>query len=160
MVSNDEAEPSLPQTAQKYVQQVVGMLLYYELTIDLTILVALGSIAAQQNKSTNQTMYEITWLLNYCAVNPNATILYKASDMVLWVSSDASYLSEMQAKSRAGGLLFLRNKINTQGKKPPQTPEPNGVFACLAKIIKNIMSSAMEEEVAAAYVNAREAYPM
>ena len=74
MVTVNENEPTLPQTAQKYVQQVVGTLLYYALTIDMTMLVALGLIAAQQNKPTKHTMSEITWLLDYCAANPNATI--------------------------------------------------------------------------------------
>ena len=46
MVTANENEPPLPQTVQKYIQQVVGTLLYYALTIDLTMLVALGSIAA------------------------------------------------------------------------------------------------------------------
>ena len=160
LVTNEQSEPSLPKTAQKYVQQVVGTLLYYALTVDLTMLVALGSIAAQQNKPTTKTMSEITWLLDYCAANPNATIRYNASDMVLWVSSDASYLSEPRARSRAGGLFFLSDKVSTTQKPPIQKPKPNGVITCLAKIIKNIMSSAMEAEVAAAYENAREACPI
>ena len=104
------------KTAQKYVQQVVGTLLYYALTIDLTMLVALGSVAAQKNNPTQQTMSEITWLLDYCAENPDAKIRYRASDMVLWVWRDASYLSEPNAKSWVGGLFFLSNKVTSPKK--------------------------------------------
>ena len=111
LVQIEPEEAPQSKTAQKYVQQVVGTLLYYALTIDLTMLVALGSIAAQQNNPTQKTMSEITWLLDYCAANPDAKIRYNASDMVLWISSDASYLSEPNAKSRAGGLFFLSDKV-------------------------------------------------
>ena len=159
LVQIEPEEAPQSKTAQKYVQQVVGTLLYYALTIDLTMLVALGSIAAQQNNPTQKTMSEITWLLDYCAANPDAKIRYNASDMVLWISSDASYLSEPNAKSRAGGLFFLSDKVLSHNQ-PMQKPRSNGIIACLAKTIKNIMSSAMEAEVAAAYENAREACPI
>ena len=55
-------------------------------------------------------MYKITWLLNYVASNPNATLTYVASDMCLHVHSDASYLSAPKARSRAGAHFFLRNR--------------------------------------------------
>ena len=80
--------------------------------------------------------------------------------MVLWVLSDASYLSEQNAKSRAGGLFFLSDKVTTSTKPPMQKPTMNGVISRLEKTIKNIMSSAMEAEVAAAYENSREACAM
>ena len=134
----------LPQSAAKHIQQVVGTFLYYALTIDLTMLVALGSLAAQQNNPTQKTMSELTWFLDYCAANPDATIRYKASDMTLWVVSDASYLSEANARSRAGGLFFLSDKVKTPTNAPITPPKPNGVISCVAKILRNIMSSAME----------------
>ena len=89
IVQQPNNQPALSKSAQKHVQQVVGTLLYYALTIDLTMLMALGSISSQQNEPTSKTMSEITWLLDYCATNPDAKIRYKASDMTLWVSSDA-----------------------------------------------------------------------
>ena len=65
------------------------------------MLVALGSIASRQAKATDKTYDECLWILNYAASNPEATIKYIASDMVLYVHSDASYLSEPKAHSRA-----------------------------------------------------------
>ena len=152
--------PALPQSAKKHVQQVVGTFLYYALTIDLTMLVALGSLAAQQNNPTEKTMSELTWFLDYCAAHPDAKIRYHKSDMTLWVVSDASYLSEDKARSRTGGLFFLSDRVETPGTPPTKLPTSNGIIACNAKILKNIMSSAMEAEVAAAYENAKEACPM
>jgi hypothetical protein len=43
--------------------------------------------------------------LDYAATYPNAIITYKASDMILAIHSDTSYLSEPKARSRAGGHL-------------------------------------------------------
>ena len=57
------------------------------------MLVALGTISEQQSKGTAQTMDAIVQLLNYAATHPHAAITYKASDMILHVDSDASYLS-------------------------------------------------------------------
>ena len=53
------------------------------------------------------TISLIKWLLDYVATHPDAILTYEKSDMVLAVHSDASYLSEPHAKSRAGGHFFL-----------------------------------------------------
>ena len=158
-VIDDTSKPAKDGT-KKEIQQIVGTFLYYALTIDLTMLVALGSIASQQNAPTERTMTEVTWFLDYCATHPDAKIRYHASDMILWTHSDASYLSEPNSKSRAGGLFFLSDDVKNPGKPPQQQPKLNGIVACLAKIIRQIMSSAMEAEVCAAYENAREACPI
>ena len=54
----------------------------------------------------------IKQLLNYVATHPNAGIRYVASDVIINLHSDASYLSEPKAKSRAGGHFWLGNKDN------------------------------------------------
>ena len=58
------------------------------------MLAALGSISAQQAKGTDKTYADTLWLLNYAATHPNSTIRYTASDMVLHIHSNASYLSK------------------------------------------------------------------
>ena len=58
------------------------------------MLTALGSIAAQQSKGRDKTYADTLWLLNYIATHPNTKICYTASDMILYIHSDASYLSE------------------------------------------------------------------
>jgi hypothetical protein len=45
-------------------------------------------------------------MFDYLATHPDATIRYHASDMVLHIHSDASYLSVSNAHSRLGGLFF------------------------------------------------------
>ena len=78
--------------------------------VDPTILTALGSIAAQQPKGTEKTYTDTLWLLNYAATHLNAKICYTASDMILHIHSNASYLSEPRSRSRAGGHYFLGDK--------------------------------------------------
>ena len=58
------------------------------------MLTALDSIAAQQSKGTEETYADTLWLLNYAATHPNAKIRYTESDMILYIHSNASYLSE------------------------------------------------------------------
>ena len=69
--------------------------------------------------------------------------------MVLAVHSDASYLSEPKARSRAGGHFFMSLNHND--------PPNKSAILNIAHIIKNVMSSATEAELAALYIMAREA---
>jgi len=157
---NDIKSPSLPATAKKRIQQIVGTFIYYAVALDFTMLVAIGSLASQTNNPTEQTMSELVWFLDYCASNPDTTIRFIRSDMHLWASSDASYLSAPQAKSRAGGYFFLSSKPTQTSRKTPKTPPLNGPIHTISKIIKAVMSSAMEAEVGATFINAREACPI
>ena len=105
----DDTAPPLAPAALKRLQQIIGIFLYYARAIDSTMLVALGSLAS---KGTETTTIAITQLLNYCASHPDAILRYSASDMALHVHSDASYLSEKRARSRAGGIFFLSSKLS------------------------------------------------
>jgi hypothetical protein len=69
--------------------------------------------------------------------------------MILAVHSDASYLSKPKVRSRAGGHFFLSSDT--------QLPENNGAILNIAHIIKNVMSSATEADLAALYIMAQEA---
>jgi len=115
------------------------------------MLAALGSIATQQATPTENTLKKIKQLLDYAATHPDAAVTYRASDMILAAHSDASYLSETKARSRAGGHFFLDSDI--------AYPNDNGAVLTIAQIIKTVMSSAAEAELGALYINCREAIP-
>jgi hypothetical protein len=70
--------------------------------------------------------------------------------MVLAVHSDASYLNEEEARSRAGGHHFLSEDV-------PLPRNKKGAIHNVAEIIKGVMSSAAEAELGAMYINARKA---
>ena len=71
--------------------------------------------------------------------------------MILFIDSDAAYLVENGAKSRAAGFFYLGNKDGTI---------INGSILVLAKIIKFVMSSAAEAEIAGLFMNAKQAIPL
>jgi hypothetical protein len=68
---------------------------------------ALLEIALQQAAPTENTMEHVNQFLDYMWTHPDAIIQYRASDMILNVHSDASYLSAPKACSRAGVYFFL-----------------------------------------------------
>ena len=124
------------------------------------MLVALGSIASQQANAIIKTYDECLWILNYAASNPEATSKYIASDMVPYVHSDASYLSEPKARSRAGGHYFLSDSPVDPTKPPTVRPPLNGPVYSLARILKYVIASAAEAEIGATFVNGQETLPL
>jgi hypothetical protein len=57
----------------------------------------LNDIATEQTNATEKTQAATDQILDYLATHPDATIRYHASDMVLHIDSDASYLSVSNA---------------------------------------------------------------
>ncbi len=60
----------------------------------MTVLATLSSIASEQAKATKGTLVKIKHMLDYLATHPDATVRFYASDMILNIHLDASYLSE------------------------------------------------------------------
>jgi hypothetical protein len=91
----------------KEIQHIIGSIIYYAHAINITVLMALSSIAIKQTKVTTSTMEKAKQLLNYLGTNPDATMRFKASNMIMNVHLDASYLSEVNARSRACEHFFM-----------------------------------------------------
>jgi hypothetical protein len=149
LVDEPVESPPLSNDDTKYIQAVLGTLLYYGRAVDPTILPALSSIATEQAKPTENTREKVKQLLDYCATQEDAIITYKASKMILCIHSDAGYANEKNARSRAGGHFFLSNNDHF--------PPNNGAILTTASIIKAVMSSAAEAELGALFLNAKEA---
>ena len=141
--------PPLDARNKKFIQQVCGKLLFLARAVDSTLLTPISAIAAQCAEPTEETMRQTKQLLDYIASQEEAVITYNKSSMILAVHSDASYLSEPKARSRAGGHFFLSHDTDN--------PPNNGGILNIAHIIKHVMSSATEAELAALYIMAREA---
>jgi hypothetical protein len=116
------------------------------------MLVSLNAIATQQASPTQRTMERVKQLLDYCASQEEAVITYHSSDMILAIHSDAGYVNEAKARSRAGGHFFLSSDI--------QNPLNNGAILTIAQIIYAVMSSAAEAELGALFINTKEAVHM
>ena len=147
-----DTSPPLDAAGKRRIQQIVGSFLYYARAVDPTILMALSAIAAQQSAPTEETLTRVNQFLDYMWTHPDAKIRYRASDMILNVHSDASYLSAPKARSRAGGYFFLGSM--------PQDAEPiiiNGAIHITCTILKLVAASAAEAELGALFLNAQEA---
>jgi hypothetical protein len=152
-----DTTPAINVTNTKHLQEVLGTLLYYARAVDSTMLTAIGELATQQSTGTKHTMEALTQLLNYAATNPEATVRYTASDMLLAVGeSDASYLSVSKARSRAAGYFFLTN----QRKSNTDSYNANGAVHVLCQIMREVLSSAAEAELGALFHNGKEACPL
>ena len=107
----EDHSPPLDAKQTTHVQSVVGGLLYYARAIDHTILPALSTISTMQARPTANTLKKINRLPDYVATFPHVCLRYRASNMILHTDSDAAYLVEQKAKSRAAG--FHNFKFNT-----------------------------------------------
>jgi hypothetical protein len=94
-----DQKPLAMKEQQKYIQQVIGVLLYYGRAVNSSLLVALSLLALAQAAPTEHTLELVKWLLNYASSNPDAILMYKSSNMIVAVHSDASYISKANACS-------------------------------------------------------------
>jgi hypothetical protein len=93
--------PLLSNADIKHIQRIIGIILYYIRAVDLTVLMALSTIASEQLRGTEFTMTKTKQLLDYLATHPDAKVRFHASDMTLNIHLDASYLLEANAHSQA-----------------------------------------------------------
>ena len=152
LVPDDDLSPPLNEAGVKRIQGIIGSLLYYARACDNKLLATLSTISAQQAKATENTAKAVTQLLDYVATYPNDGITYRASNMILAAHADASYLTEPNSRSRAGAHIFL--------SEDDPIPRQNGPVQSISTILKFVMASASEAELAALYHTAREMVPL
>jgi hypothetical protein len=116
------------------------------------LLPALSSLASQQANPTERTMELCKKILDFMSCQEEAVLTYRASDMVLAIHRNASYLSEPKSRSRAGGHMFMAGK--------DEIPINNGAVLNISQIIRAVMSSAAEAELGALFINAKTAVSM
>ena len=134
------------------VQGILGSLKYVARAVNNKLIVALSTIGNQQATATANKNTAITQLLDYVATYPYGGILLRASGMVLASHTDAGFLNETKTRSRAGAHIFL-----TEYVAPPPL---NGTILTIAKIIKHVMASAAEAELAALYITSKTMVPI
>ena len=69
------------------IKKVAGSILYYARAVNLTVLMALSTIASEQAKASKTKLKNVHQVLDYLATNPYATIRFHAPDMVLNIHS-------------------------------------------------------------------------
>ena len=120
--------------------------------VNKKLLVALSAIGSQQAAATEENVAAIEQLLDYVATYPDGGILFRKSDMILAAHADAGFPNESRARSRSGAYIFL-------SENEPK-PKLNGPVLTIAQIIKTVMESAAEAEMAALYITAKKTIPL
>ena len=91
--SNERDKPILPPEDLKYIQKVVGNFLYNEISVDTTIILALGTFTVEHSKGTEDTKQSLDHLLDYCATKLDVKLIFHSREMTLRTHSAAAYLS-------------------------------------------------------------------
>ena len=113
------------------------------------MLVALSTLEESQSIVAEDNNADVEQLLDYCATHKNTKLCYHNSDMTLCIHSNSSYLTEMNARSRSGGIFSLGlNEFNN-------TKETNGYILTPSNIMKHVMSSEVEAEGVALFHTAK-----
>jgi hypothetical protein len=107
----EDTSPLLDEKKKQRVRQIVGSILYYARAVDMTVLMALSTIAMSQAKPTENTMEICIQLMDYLATHADAKNRFYASDMVMNIHSDALYLSESKARSVIGHGILAGNSL-------------------------------------------------
>jgi len=148
--STMDTSEQISEARKKWIQEVIGVILFYARAVDSTMLMPVNRLASRQANPTEQVESEVKHLLQYAASYPVAITTFQASDMKLRIYSDASYNSEEIARSRAGG----HHDLIKEGTDPYLEPL-NGAILALSSLINCIVASAAEAEYAALFLNAQ-----
>ena len=148
-----DASQTIPEECKSSIQQIVLTFLYYDRAVECTILPYLNSKAEQQAHPTQNTEALITRFLDYEATNPNTVVKFRASDMVLHIDIDASYLSKPRASSHTGGYYYLSSQPANPKTSPHLPPLSNGLIYTELIILRHVVASADKVEVSGLFYN-------
>jgi hypothetical protein len=125
---------------KKLLQSVVGTLLYYSRAVDPSISPAVHALGSIQSNPSKNDMKKLDKLLQYVSKHRNIGIRYYASNMILQLMSDASYLCRPRAASVVGSLAYLGSPYGI-----------NGPISCHSKMISCVVASVAEAELAGGF---------
>jgi len=146
LASEDTSAPCSASEAA-FIREVVGVFMYYARAVDPTMAQTLSRLSLGQGVPTVALLAAVLHFLQYAATYPSAQLRFHASDMRLIIWSDASYLSEPKARSRAGGLHYLSNN------GPAADAPVNGAVDIISSLIPTVVSAVSEAELAALFLN-------
>jgi hypothetical protein len=124
---------------------------YYARAVDMMVLMVLSTIASKQTTGTEQMLEKALQVLDYLAAHPDAKVKFRALDMVMNIHSDASYLTEPKACSKACGHFFMG--WLPKDNKPIKL---NGAFHTLCLILQFVVVSAAKAELGTLFMNCQE----
>ena len=154
-----DTSPRLSPTEVQRVQQIIGVVTYYAVALDLSLLPRIGQLAAAQSKATESVRYGVEYLMQHLASYPSVSITYVASDMRLYWIADAAYLSEINGGSRFGGIAMLGDNppAGYTGGSSDESPSfTNGVLHAMSVRSDVQVASAAEAEFGALFLGGKQ----
>jgi hypothetical protein len=145
------ASPSLDAKGIKRIHQIVGSILYYTRAVNMIVLLALSSIAVKQTTAMARTMGWCIKLLDYLATNSHVQVRFRASDMIMNIHFDASYLSKTKARSHARRHFFMGWR--------PKNGKPiklNGTFYVNTTILRFVGNSVADAKLSTLFHNCQD----
>ena len=79
--SNVNLSTELNDKQKRQIHKITGTFLYNYRALYNILLHALNELNIASSKATEKTQKDLGHFLNYCATNPEAQIIYRASDM-------------------------------------------------------------------------------
>lgn len=152
-----DESPYLTPTETRYIQSIVGSLLYYARAVDPTILHTINELELSQAQPRENTRVKTKQLLDYLYTHKFATLKYKSSDMCIHVDSNTAYLVEPRGNSRIAGYDYLSSKYKPKEDTINPTPTFNEPVHVEFKLLKHGVSSSTEAEIGGIYANCQTA---
>ena len=90
----DDNSLELDKAGKLFIQEVCGVFLFLAMAVGEGLLTPLSSLVSQQANPTETSMSLCKGFLDFMATQEEAVLTFKASNMVLTIHSNASYLSK------------------------------------------------------------------
>ena len=142
-----DTSPLLPSDIAAELPQFLGCALYYTRILEVTAFPTTTHLCSDQVDPTTNFLLRCRRLLQYLVAYPDNELVYSASDMILRVQSDSSYLSRRKAGSVVGGHHCFGNRDDPFAI--------NGCIAPVSQLLDVVAASASESEYGAIFVNMR-----
>ncbi|OEU11422.1 hypothetical protein FRACYDRAFT_245985 [Fragilariopsis cylindrus CCMP1102] len=104
--TTEDTTPELTLLQKNHIQKVCGKFLYDGRSVDSTQLHALNELSIKATTATEDTQAALIQFLNYCASNPDATIIYRAGGLILIMGTVMQRTGvDSKSKSRSSATL-------------------------------------------------------
>ena len=113
------------------------------------MLVILNNLSSQQAHPTLKTKQKLQQLMDYANTYPDVTVRFYASDIQLYIDTDAAYLVLPKARSRVAGYFRLL-------KHNPSPSLDNGPILIECRTLRNVVTSAAESETHSVFYSAKQ----
>ena len=114
-----------------FVQQIVGVFLYYSRAFDNTMLVTVNDLSHQQSSATTSTLETMEYFLDHASTHCIAKLIYHRNNMILQVHSNGSLFFCIHKPHSSRRCFFLSRKDDK-----PQNLLRNRIIHVICTILK------------------------